>query len=196
LNFLHKTPFYSTNMEFTTNSPLISFQHVCTQVSPLSSHVSHGVYASANGAHIGTAANGSFATVHPKVLEPTVDPRARASVSDCNKFSHAYPPGRPPSTDYAIKIAQPDPYESQRALMEKLAELDGNLKTAPTTLTIQPPETVEKLISMWRLPRTTAQPITQIILNPPSQQRATDTDRFLQSGAASTITYGTPPQKT
>ena len=68
-------------------------------------------------------------------------------------------------------------------------------RPAPTTLTIQPPETVEKLISMWRLPRTTAQPITQIILNPPSQQRATDTDRFLQSGAASTITYGTPPKK-
>lgn len=180
-------------MEFVTDSSLISSQHVCTPVPQISSDGSHGIFTPEVGAHFSTTAYDSPAPVHSNAQEPTVDPRARASVSDFHKFSHAFPPVRPPSTDFAITIAQPDPNESQRALMEKLAELDGGSKKPPTALIIQPPGILERLRSKWQLPQSTAQPITQIIFKPPAQQRAIETHGFLRSGTASTISYGTLP---
>jgi len=186
-------------MEFAPDSPLNSSKLDCTPVSPFSSHGSNGIFSPEKVAQFGTSRTTVCdppGPIHPTALEPTVDPRARASKSDFHEFSHAYPPGRPPSTNSTIEILRLDHESSKQALNAKLAERHGEVENISDEFTLATPDRLEKIMSRLRLSQTTSRQETQLSFKPSIQQCATGTNRFLQGGAASTISsYGTLPPK-
>jgi hypothetical protein len=156
-------------MEIAPDSPLNSSKLDCTPVSPFSSHGSNGIFSPEKVAQFGTSRTTVCdppGPIHPTALEPTVDPRARASKSDFHEFSHAYPPGRPPSTNSTIEILRLDHESSKQALNAKLAERHGEVENISDEFTLATPDQLEKIMSRLRLSQTTARQETQLNFKP------------------------------